>query len=178
MGRKHIVLYSSVLITTLLLFSLFWFLHAESDLHYDGEYVDLIAESEFQQEITNGLSVKKVQRDTGFLICAALSSNGKEVVYPKFIYEGVPVQLRFENDVLTGYRPTYNGEVLNLLGRHNWDTLSSEDRLAIESVALYKIMTNETWISDEDSLRSVLYEYTSQVSALQQVCREASSPGL
>lgn len=178
MGRKHIILYPTVLIIALLVLGSYWFLHAENDLHYDGEYVDLIAESEFQQKISNGLSVKKIQRDTGFLACAALSSNGKEMVYPKFIYEGVPVQLRFENDVLTGYRPTCNGEVLNLLGRHNWDTLSAEDRSAIESVALYKIMTNETWISDEDSLRSVLYEYTSQVLSLQQVCGDASSPGL
>ena len=77
--------------------------------YYDGLYIDLVQEADYQSYLDNRDSaadshIIKISNDTGYLACALASSGDLEIVYPKFVHEGSPVELRFENRVLTGYR--------------------------------------------------------------------------
>ena len=88
--------------------------------YYDGLYIDLVQEADYQNYLDNGDSavdshIIKISNDTGYLACASASSGDLEIVYPKFVHEGSPVELRFENRVLTGYRLTYEGETHSML---------------------------------------------------------------
>ena len=78
----------------------------------------------------------KISNDTGYLACASASSGDLEIVYPKFVHEGFPVELRFENRVLTGYRLTYEGEIQSMLGAREQAALTEDDQTTIEDVAL------------------------------------------
>ena len=138
--------------------------------YYDGLYIDLVQEADYQNYLDNGDSaadshIIKISNDTGYLACASASSGDLEIVYPKFVHEGVPVELRFENRVLTGYRLTYEGEIQSMLGAREQIALTEDDQTTIEDVALELAWNDETWVTDQPSLEAVLVDYMEQVDA-------------
>ena len=138
--------------------------------YYDGLYIDLVQEADYQNYLDNGDSaadshIIKISNDTGYLACASASSGDLEIVYPKFVYEDLPVELRFENRVLTGYRLTYEGEMQSMLGAREQVALTEDDQAAIEDVASELIWSDETWVTDQPSLEAVLADYMEQVDA-------------
>ena len=138
--------------------------------YYDGLYIDLVQEADYQNYLDNGDSavdshIIKISNDTGYLACASASSGDLEIVYPKFVHEGVPVELRFENRVLTGYRLTYEGEIQSMLGAREQIALTEDDQTTIEDVALEMAWNDETWVTDQPSLEAVLVDYMEQVDA-------------
>ena len=78
---------------------------------------------------------------------------------------GVPVELRFENRVLTGYRLTYEGEIQSMLGAREQIALTEDDQTTIEDVALELAWNDETRVTDQPSLEAVLVDYMEQVDA-------------
>ena len=61
--------------------------------YYDGLYIDLVQEADYQNYLDNGDSavdshIIKISNDTGYLACASASSGDLEIVYPKFVHEG------------------------------------------------------------------------------------------
>ena len=138
--------------------------------YYDGLYIDLVQEADYQNYLDNGDSavdshIIKISNDTGYLACASASSGDLEIVYPKFVHEGVPVELRFENRVLTGYRLTYEGEIQSMLGAREQIALTEDDQTTIEDVAFELAWSDETWVTDQPSLEAVLADYMEQVDA-------------
>ena len=138
--------------------------------YYDGLYIDLVQEADYQNYLDNGDSaadshIIKISNDTGYLACASASSGDLEIVYPKFVYEDLPVELRFENRVLTGYRLTYEGEIQSMLGAREQIALTEDDQTTIEDVALELAWNDETWVTDQPSLEAVLVDYMEQVDA-------------
>ena len=138
--------------------------------YYDGLYIDLVQEADHQSYLDNGDSaadshIIKISNDTGYLACALASSGDLEIVYPKFVHEGFPVELRFENRVLTGYRLTYEGEIQSMLGAREQIALTEDDQTTIEDVALELAWNDETWVTDQPSLEAVLVDYMEQVDA-------------
>ena len=138
--------------------------------YYDGLYIDLVQEADYQNYLDNGDSaadshIIKISNDTGYLACASASSGNLEIVYPKFVYEDLPVELRFENRVLTGYRLTYEGEMQSMLGAREQVVLTDDDQATIEDVAFELIGSDETWVTDQPSLEAVLADYMEQVDA-------------
>lgn len=138
--------------------------------YYDGLYIDLVQEVDYQNYLDNGDStadshIIKISNDTGYLTCASASSGDLEIVYPKFVYGDLPVELRFENRVLTGYRLTYDGEMQSMLGAREQIVLTEDDQATIEDVASELIWSDETWVTDQPSLEAVLADYMEQVDA-------------
>lgn len=138
--------------------------------YYDGLYIDLVQEVDYQNYLDNGDStadshIIKISNDTGYLTCASASSGDLEIVYPKFVYGDLPVELRFENRVLTGYRLTYEGEMQSMLGAREQIVLTEDDQATIEDVASELIWSDETWVTDQPSLEAVLADYMEQVDA-------------
>ena len=138
--------------------------------YYDGLYIDLVQEADYQSYLDNRDSaadshIIKISNDTGYLACALASSGDLEIVYPKFVHEGSPVELRFENRVLTGYRLTYEGETQSMLGAREQAALTEDDQTTIEDVALELAWNDETWVTDQPSLEAVLVDYMEQVDA-------------
>ena len=136
--------------------------------YYDGLYIDLVQEVDYQNYLDNGDStadshIIKISNDTGYLTCASASSGDLEIVYPKFVYGDLPVELRFENRVLTGYRLTYEGEMQSMLGAREQIVLTEDDQATIEDVASELIWSDETWVTDQPSLEAVLADYMEQV---------------
>ena len=134
----------------------------------DGLYIDLVQEADYQNYLDNGDSavdshIIKISNDTGYLACVSASSGDLEIVYPKFVHEGFPVELRFENRVLTGYRLTYGGEIQSMLGARGQIALTEDDQTTIEDVALELAWNDETWVTDQPSLEAVLVDYMEQV---------------
>ena len=127
--------------------------------YYDGLYIDLVQDSAADSHII------KISNDTGYLACALASSGDLEIVYPKFVHEGSPVELRFENRVLTGYRLTYEGETQSMLGAREQAALTEDDQTTIEDVAFELAWSDETWVTDQPSLEAVLADYMEQVDA-------------
>ena len=129
-----------------------------SGAYYDGLYIDLVQEADYQNYLDNGDSavdshIIKISNDTGYLACASASSGDLEIVYPKFVHEGVPVELRFE------------GEIQSMLGAREQIALTEDDQTTIEDVALELAWNDETWVTDQPSLEAVLVDYMEQVDA-------------
>lgn len=138
--------------------------------YYDGLYIDLVQEADYQNYLDNGDSpagshIMKISNDTGYLACTSVASGDLEIVYPKFVYEAIPVELRFENRVLTGYRLTYTGEMQTMLGAREQAELIEDNQAAIEDVAFQLTWSDETWVTDQLSLEAVLADYMKQVDA-------------
>lgn len=116
----------------------------DTTLSYDGPYVDLIAVD--VPEMADGeVSIIKVDSKTGYPIASTITQkNGdktvQERVFPHFDYEGTETQLRFEDGVLTGARPT--------------------------DLPLEKLMDDSYWETDPETLATMLADYKAQIAAL------------
>lgn len=114
----------------------------DAGLRYNGIYIDLIAQAKQELPLKEGqLQIRKIDSETGYAICDYISYGNIRLMFPTFIYQGEPLQLRFENDVLTGCR--------------EYTKMSLEDMLA------------DQWDTDPQLLRSVLADYAAQVQALE-----------
>lgn len=115
-------------------------------LSYDGPYVDLIAVD--VPEMADGeVSIIKVDSETGYPVASTITKkNGdktvQERVFPRFDYEGTETQLRFEDGVLTGARPT-------------------DPPLDLE-----KLMDDSYWETDPETLAAMLADYEAQIAVL------------
>ena len=115
-------------------------------LSYDGPYVDLIAVD--VPEMADGeVSIIKVDSETGYPVASTITKkNGdktvQERVFPRFDYEGTETQLRFEDGVLTGARPT---------------------DLPLD---LEKLMDDSYWETDPETLAAMLADYEAQIAVL------------
>lgn len=116
-------------------------------LAYRGDYVDLITQERAATPPSSGLMITKVDRKTGYaLATTSISGYGPFGLlkttdcYPKFMYEGEPMQLHFRHNVLVGCR--------------RYASMSLEEQLKNE------------WESDEITLKAVLADYAAQVRAL------------
>ena len=96
--------------------------NANTSLTYHGEYVDLIAQSEINAPAGNdAIHIAKLSSETGYAICTSIQCNDTYLVFPKLYYQGEKMQLRFENNVLTGCR-AYTEMSLNELLQDLWNT--------------------------------------------------------
>ena len=155
----------------------------DSDLAYDGVYIDLIeqamidAKSEEQQGGSNPdnleLHVVKYNSETGYVDGITATSAGITDRQLSFVYGGVQLDLHFVNDVLIGCRKTYEQELLDRLEGQTLESCTAEEREAAEKGALEVILNNDSWETDEDYLKLVLADYTEQVLEYQ-----SEHPGL
>lgn len=111
---------------------------------YDGPYVDLIAAD--APDLGNGeISITKVDIEPGYPVAGIITlKNGDETVqervFPRFDHEGTETQLRFEDGVLTGARPT--------------------------DLPLEKLLDDSYWETDPEILSAMLADYKAQIGAL------------
>lgn len=139
----------------LLAFALVWTAAGKESpdtLGYHGaEYIDLLAEeAALTSEVdSSDFNIQKVSADTGHLACLSISTGEITNTFPRFRYQGTPLMLRFENDVLTGYCETP-------------EILSADKNIA--DVGAYLQNLDDLWDTDTASLSAVLAEYESQVS--------------
>lgn len=116
----------------------------DTTLAYDGPYVDLIAVD--VPELADGeVSIIKVDSETGYPVASTITQeNGdkavRELVFPRFNYEGTETQLRFEDGVLTGARPT--------------------------DLPLEKLLDDSCWETDPEILSAELADYEAQIAVL------------
>lgn len=94
-------------------------------MRYSGEHMDLIALQDMRaQTATDGISIYRIDTKTGYPACTMLRTNGLTVYQPRFYHNGVPTELRFENNVLTRYRECG-------VGLSQWAVGSTKDYEAI-----------------------------------------------
>lgn len=113
-------------------------------LAYDGPYVDLLA-VDVPEPAEGEVSIVKVDSETGYPVVGTITqkNDGKTVqerVFPRFDYEGTETQLRFENGVLTGARPT--------------------------DLPLEKRLDDSYWETDPETLSALLADYEAQITVL------------
>lgn len=116
----------------------------DTTLAYDGPYVDLIAVD--VPELADGeVSIIKVDSETGYPVASTITQETgdkavRELVFPRFNYEGTETQLRFEDGVLTGARPT--------------------------DLPLDKLLDDSCWETDPEILSAKLADYKAQIAVL------------
>lgn len=145
----------------------------DSDLAYDGIYIDLIeqagidARAEEEQSSSDPdsseLYVAKYNAETGYVDGITVTSAGITDRQLSFVHEGVQLDLHFVNDVLIGCRKTYEQELTDRLAGRALQSCTAEEREAAENGALEVILNNDSWETDEDYLKLVLADYTKQV---------------
>lgn len=145
----------------------------DSDLAYDGIYIDLIeqagidARAEEEQSSSDPdsseLYVAKYNAETGYVDGITVTSAGITDRQLSFVHEGVQLDLHFVNDVLIGCRKTYEQELTDRLAGRALESCTAEEREAAENGALEVILNNDSWETDEDYLKLVLADYTKQV---------------
>lgn len=145
----------------------------DSDLAYDGIYIDLIeqagidARAEEEQSSSDPdsseLYVTKYNAETGYVDGITVTSAGITDRQLSFVHEGVQLDLHFVNDVLIGCRKTYEQELTDRLAGRTLQSCTAEEREAAENGALEVILNNDSWETDVDYLKLVLADYTKQV---------------
>ena len=153
------------------------FTAVNSDLTYDGVYIDLIeqtridAKSEEQQGGFNPDSsefhVIKYNSETGYVDGITATSAGITDRQLSFVYEGVQLDLHFVNDVLIGCRKTYEQELADRLEGQTLESCTEDEREAAEKGALEVILNNDSWETDEEYLKLVLADYSKQILGYQ-----------
>jgi len=80
--------------------------------HYDGAYVDLMAQAEYEtwrrSSVPSGsIYILKVDQETGLPVCMTMKQDGRTEVDTSFFHNSIQYDLRFINDVLTGVRESH-----------------------------------------------------------------------
>lgn len=144
-----------------------------SDLIYDGVYIDLIEQVKIDTDLegrqnapasdSSELYVVKYNSETGYVDGTTVTGAGVTDRQLSFEYEGVQLDLHFVNDVLIGCRRTYEQELTDRLAGQALEACTAEEREAAERGALEVILNNSSWETDEAYLKLVLTDYTEQV---------------
>lgn len=149
--------------------------------YYDGIYVDLIAQAEYEawreskDPSKQSAYILKVDKKTGLPVCMTTKQGNRTEVYTSFYYNGVKYDLRFENNVLAGARkscPEERAALAAELGT-SWDTLSDEQREIIDQQAFEIIWSSRSWVAEPEALKPLLEDYAAQVQAVSRAARSA-----
>lgn len=149
--------------------------------YYDGIYVDLMAQAEYDAwRASNDPSKQpaymlKVDQQTGLPVCMTSKQGDKTEVNTSFIHDGTKYDLRFVDHVLVGVRKSYSEEREALAAElgTSWDALSDVQRENIEREAFEIIWNNRTWVRDTAVLKPILDDYAAQVQAVADAARSA-----
>ena len=144
-----------------------------SDLTYNGVYIDLIEQARIDARLeedqssansdSSELYVAKYNAETGYVDGITVTSAGIADRQLSFVHEGVQLDLHFVNDVLIGCRKTYEQELTDRLAGQALESCTAEEREVAEEGALEVILNNDSWETDEDYLKLVLADYANQV---------------
>ncbi len=152
-----------------------------SPTYYDGIYVDLAAQADYEAWLKSDAPSKqstyilKVDKKTEFPVCMELTQGDKTTVCTSFFHNGVKHDLRFENNVLVGARRSYSEEKAALAAElgASWDALSAEQQKSIDRQAFEIIWNDQSWDTDPEILKPILEDYVAQVQALSDASHSA-----
>ncbi len=149
-----------------------------SPTYYDGIYVDLMAQAEYEawqeaKDPSKTIYISKVDKMTSLPICFTMKQGRKTTVSTSFLHNGTGYELYFENNVLIGARKSFAEEraaIATAVGT-SYDALSTEQRKAVDRLALEAFVDKQSWETDKAVLKPILDDYAAQVQALSDAAR-------
>ncbi len=108
--KKTVICISSIIIFGIALLGICYYRTNPflSPTYYDGIYVDLAAQADYEAWLKSDAPSKqstyilKVDKKTELPVCMELTQGDKTTVCTNFFYNGIKHDLRFENNVLVG----------------------------------------------------------------------------